>query len=178
MQQYFWSTVPSCAHVFSIRYNWQVDIFAVGCIAAELFLSRPLFPGTNEIDQLNRLCSLLGTPSDWEEGQKSAAQINYAFPQYIQTPLSEIIQNASHDAIDFIKNLLNWDPAKRPTADQCLSHPFMSNSIPRFQNFNTVTRTLENNSVETKPKTKPIQGIKIGAISKPSNVGSGRHKLN
>lgn len=37
---------------------------------AELYLLRPLLPGTSEADQLNKICSVLGTPrqSDWPEG--------------------------------------------------------------------------------------------------------------
>lgn len=29
------------------RYDQGVDVFAVGCIMAELYLGRPLFPGSN-----------------------------------------------------------------------------------------------------------------------------------
>ena len=32
------------------NYGPPSDIFAVGCVMAELFLMRPLFPGANEID--------------------------------------------------------------------------------------------------------------------------------
>lgn len=35
---------------------------AVGCIAAELYTFRPLFPGSSEVDQLFKVCSILGTP--------------------------------------------------------------------------------------------------------------------
>ena len=34
----------------STNYNSPVDIFACGAIMAELYLQRPLFPGTNETD--------------------------------------------------------------------------------------------------------------------------------
>lgn len=36
----------------STSYNSPVDIFALGCIAAELYLSKPIFSGVSEIDQL------------------------------------------------------------------------------------------------------------------------------
>jgi len=58
-----WYRAPEIL-LHSRRYNWQVDIYAVGCIMAELYMMRPLFPGTNEVDQLNRICSVLGTPHD------------------------------------------------------------------------------------------------------------------
>jgi serine/threonine protein kinase len=34
----------------STNYNSPVDIFALGCIMAELYLMKPLFNGTSEID--------------------------------------------------------------------------------------------------------------------------------
>jgi serine/threonine protein kinase len=39
-----------------------VDIFALGCIIAELYMQVPLFPGKNDIDQLNMIVKVLGTP--------------------------------------------------------------------------------------------------------------------
>lgn len=34
----------------SRSYNYPVDIFALGCIMAELYTFKPLFPGTSEMD--------------------------------------------------------------------------------------------------------------------------------
>jgi serine/threonine protein kinase len=34
----------------STSYNSPIDIFALGCIMAELYLLRPLFPGNSEVD--------------------------------------------------------------------------------------------------------------------------------
>lgn len=47
-----------------------IDIFALGCVAAELFTLNPLFPGTNTLDQLSKVFALLGTPTleDWSKG--------------------------------------------------------------------------------------------------------------
>ena len=46
----------------STNYNSPVDIFALGCIMAELYTFCPLFPGSNEVDQLNKIVKVLGTP--------------------------------------------------------------------------------------------------------------------
>ena len=55
-------------------YNSPVDIFAAAAIMAELYLLRPLFPGNSEIDQMFKICSVLGTPTqlEWPEGYKQA----------------------------------------------------------------------------------------------------------
>ena len=44
------------------RYDEKVDIWSVGCIMAELILLRPLFAGTDHIDQLGKIFDVVGTP--------------------------------------------------------------------------------------------------------------------
>lgn len=34
----------------STTYNSPIDIFALGCVMAELYILKPLFPGSSEID--------------------------------------------------------------------------------------------------------------------------------
>jgi protein kinase len=106
------------------RYNWQVDIFALGCIVAEMFTKVPLFPGANELDQLGRYCSVLGTPNEWADGMRMASAINYRFPNSYGVPLNQVVFNASPEAVDLISIMLTWDPRLRPNAESCLNHPF------------------------------------------------------
>lgn len=47
----------------STNYSSPIDVWALGCIMAELYTLRPLFPGSSEIDELFKICSVLGTPS-------------------------------------------------------------------------------------------------------------------
>lgn len=73
----------------STNYNSPVDIFALGCIMAELYMMKPLFNGASELDQLNKLCSVLGTPNknDWPEGYRLASLKGINFPAYPTIPL-------------------------------------------------------------------------------------------
>jgi serine/threonine protein kinase len=48
----------------SSTYTPAIDMWAVGAILAELFTLSPIFPGESEIDQLYKICCVLGTP-DW-----------------------------------------------------------------------------------------------------------------
>jgi len=47
----------------STSYSSPIDIWAMGCIMAELYRLQPLFPGISEIDQLYKVTCVLGTPS-------------------------------------------------------------------------------------------------------------------
>jgi len=48
----------------SRKYSTPVDIWSVGCIFAEMANGRPLFAGTSEADQLDRIFKALGACSD------------------------------------------------------------------------------------------------------------------
>jgi serine/threonine protein kinase len=64
------------------HYNSPSDIWAVGCILAELLSGRPLFAGKSEAAQLCAIAGILGppTPSLWPEGLKQANLIGIRFP--------------------------------------------------------------------------------------------------
>jgi serine/threonine protein kinase len=45
-------------------YDAPVDVWAAGCILAEMQLSHPLFKGQNEVDQLRMIVKFLGNPCE------------------------------------------------------------------------------------------------------------------
>mmetsp|Transcript_16233 Transcript_16233/g.49118 ORF Transcript_16233/g.49118 Transcript_16233/m.49118 type:complete len:526 (+) Transcript_16233:167-1744(+) len=110
----------------STAYSSPIDVWACGCIAAELFTLRPLFPGSSEADMIYKICSVLGSPTarTWQEGMRLAAQMNFRYPQFVPTPLAAIVPNASPEAISLLADLLKYDPLKRPTASNTLQYPF------------------------------------------------------
>ena len=73
----------------------------------------------------------MGTPTkqNWSEGVKLAAQMNFRYPQFSQVPLAKIVPTASPEAIELMTSLCAWDPAARPTAAQCLQHPYFQVGI-------------------------------------------------
>lgn len=54
-----WYRAPELL-LFSSSYGSPVDMWAVGCIIAEMILRVPLFRGSNTADQLSRVCAVLG----------------------------------------------------------------------------------------------------------------------
>uniref|UniRef100_A0A5B6ZGX0 cyclin-dependent kinase n=1 Tax=Davidia involucrata TaxID=16924 RepID=A0A5B6ZGX0_DAVIN len=130
----------------SPTYNSAVDMWAMGAIMAELFTLRPLFPGSCEADEIYKICSVIGTPteSEWAEGLNLASAINYQFPQLTGVHLSILIPSASKDAVSLIASLCSWDPCKRPTALEALQHPFFQGCFyvpPSLRSKTAVTRT-------------------------------------
>nr|XP_033794176.1 serine/threonine-protein kinase ICK isoform X3 [Geotrypetes seraphini] len=110
----------------STNYSSPIDTWAVGCIMAEVYTLRPLFPGSSEIDTIFKICQVLGTPkkNDWPEGYQLAGSMSFRWPQCVPNNLKSLIPNAGSEAIQLLRDLLQWDPRKRPTAVQALRYPY------------------------------------------------------
>jgi len=132
-----WYRSPECI-VRSPDYGPPSDIWAMACCLAEALGGAPLFPGSSEADQLDRICELLGVP---EFGQRRSFDVVYkGLPsilsaQKLQATLYSFeraravlraLLGCSECAADLLARCLVWDPAERLTAEQCLAHPFFS----------------------------------------------------
>ena len=114
----------------SNSYSYAVDMWAAGCILAELVSGRPLFPGSSTMDQLERIVAYTGPLSDSQIDamgsnftQTMLSNLSYSRPKFT---LEEKLPDAPPDAIDLIKKLISLDPEARPTAAECLEHPYVA----------------------------------------------------
>jgi len=91
------------------RYSKAIDSFAVGCIIAELYNLCPIFPGMNEVDQLFKVCSVIGTPTEdsWADGLRLAKRLRIRFPTMIPYHLR-------HQYRDLYKELQQQQPPPPP----------------------------------------------------------------
>ncbi|XP_063063268.1 serine/threonine-protein kinase MAK isoform X3 [Engraulis encrasicolus] len=153
-------------------YSSPIDMWAVGCIMAELYTLRPLFPGNSEVDEIFKICQVLGTvkKSDWPEGYQLASAMNFRFPQCVPTPLKTLIPNASNEAIALMKDMLMWDPKKRPTAAQALRYPY-------FQVGQLLGPRPLSSDIRKVQASKPPSDIQSASepVLKASTKQAGRH---
>lgn len=113
----------------SNKYTKGVDMWSVGCILGELLGGKPMFPGTSTMNQLDRIIEVSGhpTPEDIEAiNSPFAATMLESLPPSNPKSLTDMYPNASDEAIDFLKQLLQFNPNQRITADQALEHPFVA----------------------------------------------------
>ena len=93
----------------------------------ELYTRRPLFPGSSEIDQIYKICSVLGTPShqDWAQGHQLASNMSFKFPQFSSTHLSSVLgPRVGARAISLLYSVISWNPGWRSSAQETLKHSY------------------------------------------------------
>ena len=113
------------------QYSYPVDMWALGCIAAELKTRATLFPGQNEIDQARRIFSLLGTPpkKDMVRISGRPEPLHHHLPVFSPEPWPPPSLEGSRLAfIDFLRRSIEVDPTKRISASDSLTHEFL---LPR-----------------------------------------------
>ena len=106
-----WYRAPECA-LRTYYYGPQSDVFAVGCVMAELFLGMPIFPGQSELNQVDTIFRILGTPSKetWREGYELAAKRSYTFTVHKKIPLKFLIEDVSQECLDVLDLMFAVNP--------------------------------------------------------------------
>jgi cyclin-dependent kinase 7 len=109
-------------------YGLPVDMWAVGCVFAELFLRIPLFAGDTDIQQLDLIFKALGTPTEKEWPGMTTLPNFLHFQQYNRYPLSMLFTAATADAIDLLEKLLSYDPRRRIGCLDALKHGYFKSA--------------------------------------------------
>jgi serine/threonine protein kinase len=117
-----WYRAPEI--LLGLPYGPAIDLFAAGCVLAEMFTRTPLFPATTELGLFHEIVSCLGTPPSMENFL--AAYSIDAPPPLIDSPLENLRRKTGmpSDALQVLAGLLDVDPIRRWTTAQTLEHSF------------------------------------------------------
>ncbi|KAJ3124813.1 hypothetical protein HK098_000853 [Nowakowskiella sp. JEL0407] len=121
-----WYRSPECL-LCDGMYNYKMDVWGAGCVLFEIVSKVPLFPGSNELDQLHRIHAVVGTPSQKVLKHMLGNKMNgmkYNFPHREGTGIRALIQHVSNECVDLINLMLAYDPDDRITSKEALKHPF------------------------------------------------------
>ena len=131
-------------------YGPEVDYWAIGCIMGELADGNPMFPGEDEVDQLDCIIKILGNLPE------NLVNMYYENPIYNGKDLFKIKKPEtlekrymgilSPTAIDFMKGLLELDPTKRLSGDNVFKHKYFS-IFMKNNNTNSNSNNNANNNV-------------------------------
>jgi serine/threonine protein kinase len=124
------------------KRDLPADVWALACTFYEMLHGKALFPGDSEIDQLFKIFRKLGTPNS--DYYKSLPEYQPLFPQWKGQNPSEWLLDAKSPhydplLLDLLTQMLEYDPKKRITAFEMLSHPYFADidqsSSPPVENW-------------------------------------------
>ena len=161
-------------------YGAEMDLWGVGCVFFEITSLYPLFPGTNELDQINRIHQILGTPEEkvmQKFKQKGAAHLDFNYPPMKGTGISKLIPHAPSDSINLMNSLLQYDPDERIPAKDALKHPWFHDLHKMEQNMRRRNRGSSSRSaIEGSGSSSPVS--KLGSGSSKSLLNDHREKAD
>eukprot|EP00357_Protocruzia_adherens_P011629 CAMPEP_0114991002 /NCGR_PEP_ID=MMETSP0216-20121206/11117_1 /TAXON_ID=223996 /ORGANISM="Protocruzia adherens, Strain Boccale" /LENGTH=458 /DNA_ID=CAMNT_0002354255 /DNA_START=340 /DNA_END=1714 /DNA_ORIENTATION=- len=146
----------------SKTYGPAIDIWSVGCIFAELLLREPFLPGRGELDQLEKIFKLLGTPTEdtWPKWQSLPYATRIKFKKYNVNRLRDKFPRTSYTGdmyltdmgLDFLQRMLWYCPEDRISAEDALKHPWFKENpvavdpalMPTFPGMNEKSRDVLN----------------------------------
>eukprot|EP00123_Amoebidium_parasiticum_P016267 comp23362_c0_seq3/m.38604 comp23362_c0_seq3/g.38604 ORF comp23362_c0_seq3/g.38604 comp23362_c0_seq3/m.38604 type:complete len:346 (-) comp23362_c0_seq3:64-1101(-) len=146
--------------IMGAQYTMALDMWSLGCVLGELFTGLPLFNGSNETDQLNKMVEVLGMPSaqfvdtvakaktffDKQAGRYTMKPVPgkiYGLPgtrsleAIFRAEVSSRNKKGCCDPardyemlLDLLTQILVYNPADRITPRQALQHAFFTSSPP------------------------------------------------
>lgn len=132
------------------RYGPAIDMWSVGCVFGELLCKDAIMQGEGELDQIDRIFSMLGVPNEisWPTFSqlpnaglfrwKPRNPEDLEFPKKfrVAAPVSNNQAFLDENGYDLLQRLLTLDPSKRIKAQEALQHVYFSQGVapktPRF----------------------------------------------
>lgn len=150
----FWYRAPELL-LGARHYTKAIDIWAIGCIFAELLTSEPIFHCRQEDiktsnpyhqDQLDRIFNVMGFPQekDWEDIRKMPEHPtllkHFKHTNYSNCSLVKYMDRhkikPDSKAFQLLQKLLLMDPNKRITSEQAMQDPyFQEEPLPTADAF-------------------------------------------
>ncbi|PCH44740.1 Pkinase-domain-containing protein [Wolfiporia cocos MD-104 SS10] len=125
------------------QYGGEVDMWGVGCVLGEMFWRRPILPGSSDLDQLDKIWQLCGTPTQftWPNydnlpGCEGIKRFN-SYPRRLKT----VYEMLGPETLDLLDKLLTCNPKERITAEKALDHEYFwtdplpadPKTLPRYE---------------------------------------------
>uniref|UniRef100_A0A1B6CUL1 cyclin-dependent kinase n=1 Tax=Clastoptera arizonana TaxID=38151 RepID=A0A1B6CUL1_9HEMI len=131
-----WYRAPELL-VGDTKYGREVDIWAIGCLFAELMSGDPIFPGESDIDQLFKIIKLQGRLCLKHEHmiarnpmlkgiKKTTFEESDGLVDGTSRSLYKLYPKWPHLCLEIVSLCLRLDPSKRPASYDLLHHSYFT----------------------------------------------------
>ena len=176
-----WYRAPECL-LTNGYYDYKMDIWGIGCVFYELASLQPLFPGANELDQIEKIHAVMGTPSKHLltaiQQRGGAATPNVKFSERKGSGYRHLLPKGlvSDDMVDLIDQMLIYNPDKRITARQALNHKYFDGVRAREKGKDEKKEKVKEGGAEEERKEAEVVDAKVAA--KAVTVAAAASKVN
>lgn len=152
------------------KYGPAVDMWSVGCIFAELLNGKPILPGKNEPEQLNRIFELCGTPDEinWPGVSKIPWYNKFKPARPLKRRVREVFRHFDRNALELLEKMLALDPSQRISAKDALDAEYFwtdplpcdPKSLPKYESsheFQTKKKRQQQRQNEEMAKRQKLQ---------------------
>jgi cyclin-dependent kinase 7 len=152
----------------SRHYGPGIDIWASGCIFAELMLRTPYLPADSDASQLDMCFRALGTPTEAEWPGMRALPGWTGTEEMRPKPMGGLggtFSAAGEDALVLLGGMLRFDPVQRPSALEVLRSRYFEN-LPRPTRAERLPRKGDMGAVADTLKRKGEEGLDAQPVKK------------
>ncbi|NXJ05852.1 MOK kinase, partial [Odontophorus gujanensis] len=119
-----WYRAPECL-LTNGYYSYQMDIWSAGCVFYEITSFQPLFPGSNDLDQISKIHDVIGTPATKTLTKfKRSAILSFHFPFKKGKGVPPPVHSLSAKGLALLYAMIQYDPDERIAARHALQHPY------------------------------------------------------
>ncbi|XP_053157309.1 MAPK/MAK/MRK overlapping kinase isoform X4 [Hemicordylus capensis] len=119
-----WYRAPECL-LTDGYYSYKMDMWSAGCVFYEIASFHPLFPGSNELDQISKIHDIIGTPPKKILNKfKQSRVMSFDFPMKRGKGISPLMPNVSNKSLTLMYAMIQYDPDERIDAHEALQHPY------------------------------------------------------